>query len=98
VGTANVGSRAPVCPSFIVVLHERGFTAIHGRRLQSGRGLTSFLIWRSGDHFPNTVTLGLNYKPSYNARVAPPTLFVYLLSSCFPCSLSPMVAPFFRAN
>jgi hypothetical protein len=31
VGTVNVGSRAPACPSFIVVLRERGHTAIHNR-------------------------------------------------------------------
>jgi hypothetical protein len=60
VGTANVGSRAPACPLFIVALRERGPTAIHGRRLQSGRGLTGFPIWRSGDHFPNILPLDLH--------------------------------------
>jgi hypothetical protein len=37
VDTANVGSRAPACPPFIVALRERGPTAIHGRRPRSGR-------------------------------------------------------------
>jgi hypothetical protein len=44
VGTANVGSCAPAYPPpFIVALHERGATAIHGRRHRSGRGLDRFL-------------------------------------------------------
>jgi hypothetical protein len=38
VGTANVGSRAPACPPFIMALCERGPTAMHGRRPRSGRG------------------------------------------------------------
>jgi hypothetical protein len=38
VGTANVGSRAPTCPPFIVALRERGLTAIHDRRPRLGRG------------------------------------------------------------
>jgi hypothetical protein len=38
VGTTNIGSRAPACPPFIVVLRERGPTAIHDRRPRSGRG------------------------------------------------------------
>jgi hypothetical protein len=42
VGTANVGSRAPACPPFIVALRERGPTAIHGRRPRSGRGSDRF--------------------------------------------------------
>jgi hypothetical protein len=42
VGTTNVGSRAPACPLFIVVLCERGSTAIHGRRPRSGRGSDRF--------------------------------------------------------
>jgi hypothetical protein len=41
-GTVNVGSRAPVCPPFIVVLRERGSTAMHGRRPQSGHRLDRF--------------------------------------------------------
>jgi hypothetical protein len=52
VGTVNVGFRALTCPLFIVTLRERGPTAIHGKRPQSGRGSDRFL--RSGDHFPNT--------------------------------------------
>jgi hypothetical protein len=32
VGTVNVGSRAPACPPFIVVLRERGSTAIQDKR------------------------------------------------------------------
>jgi hypothetical protein len=39
---ANVGSRAPACPPFIVALRERGPTAIHGRRPRSGRGSDRF--------------------------------------------------------
>jgi hypothetical protein len=42
VGTANVSSRALACPPFIVVLRERGPTAIHGRRPRSGRGSDRF--------------------------------------------------------
>jgi hypothetical protein len=42
VGTVNVGPRAPTCPPFIVVLRERGSTAIHGRRPRSGRGSDRF--------------------------------------------------------
>jgi hypothetical protein len=42
VSTANVGFRAPTCPLFIVALRERGPTAIHSRRPQSGRGLDRF--------------------------------------------------------
>jgi hypothetical protein len=41
-GTANVGSRAPACPPFIVALRERGATAIHGKRPRSGRGSDRF--------------------------------------------------------
>jgi hypothetical protein len=41
-GTANVGSRAPACPPFIVALRERGLTAIHGRRPRSERGSDRF--------------------------------------------------------
>jgi hypothetical protein len=41
-GTTNVGSRAPTRPPFIVVLRERGPTAIHGRHLRLGRGLDRF--------------------------------------------------------
>jgi hypothetical protein len=43
VGTANVGSRAPTCPPFILALRERGLTAIHSRRPRSGRGSYRFL-------------------------------------------------------
>jgi hypothetical protein len=43
VGTANIGSRAPTCPPFIVALCERGPTAIHDRRPRSGRGSDRFL-------------------------------------------------------
>jgi hypothetical protein len=32
VGTVNVGSRAPACPPFIVILRERGLTAIQDKR------------------------------------------------------------------
>jgi hypothetical protein len=39
---------------FIVALCERGPTAIHDMRPQSGRGLTGLLIWRSGDYFTNS--------------------------------------------
>jgi hypothetical protein len=42
VGTTNVGSCAPVCPSFIVALRERGPTTIHNRRSRSRRGLNRF--------------------------------------------------------
>jgi hypothetical protein len=42
VGTANIGSRAPACPPFIVVLRERGPNVIHGRRPRSGRGSDRF--------------------------------------------------------
>jgi hypothetical protein len=42
VGTTNIGSRALACPPFIVALRERGLTAIHGRRLRSGRGSDRF--------------------------------------------------------
>jgi hypothetical protein len=42
VGTANIGSRAPVCLPFIVVLCERGHTAIHDKRPRSGRGSDRF--------------------------------------------------------
>jgi hypothetical protein len=38
VGTVNIGSRAPVCPPFIVVLRERGHSAIQGKCPRSGRG------------------------------------------------------------
>jgi hypothetical protein len=58
-GMVNVDSRAPACPPFIVALCERGLTAIHGRRPRSGRGLTGFPIWRSGDHFSNILPLDL---------------------------------------
>jgi hypothetical protein len=42
VGTMNIGSRALACPPFIVALRERRLTAIHGRRLRSGRGSDRF--------------------------------------------------------
>jgi hypothetical protein len=42
VGTANIGSRAPACPPFIVALRERGLTIIHGRHPRSERGLDQF--------------------------------------------------------
>jgi hypothetical protein len=45
VGTANVGSRAPACPLFIVALRERGSTAIHGRRPRSGDPEITFLTF-----------------------------------------------------
>jgi hypothetical protein len=43
VGTMNVGSRASACPPFIVMLRERGPTAIHDRRPRSGHGSNLFL-------------------------------------------------------
>jgi hypothetical protein len=54
VGTVNVGSRAPTCPPFIVALHERGLTAIHGRRPRSGRG---------SDRFPDPEITFLTFSP-----------------------------------
>jgi hypothetical protein len=42
VGMANVGSRAPAYPPFIVALRERGSTVIHGKRPRSGRGSDRF--------------------------------------------------------
>jgi hypothetical protein len=39
---ANIGSRAPAYPPFIVTLRERGSTAIHGRRPRLGRELDRF--------------------------------------------------------
>jgi hypothetical protein len=47
VGTANVGSHAPVCPPFIIALCEREFTVIYGRRSDQGVDQISFLIPRS---------------------------------------------------
>jgi hypothetical protein len=47
VGTVNVGSRAAVWPPFIIVLRERGSTAIQGKRPQSGRESDWFPIRRS---------------------------------------------------
>jgi hypothetical protein len=41
-GTVNVGSRAPICPLFIVALHERGHTVIHDKRPRSGHGSDRF--------------------------------------------------------
>jgi hypothetical protein len=54
VGTTNVGFRAPACPPFIVALRERGPTAIHGRRLRSGRG---------SDRFPDPEITCLTFFP-----------------------------------
>jgi hypothetical protein len=54
VGTVNVGSRAPACPSFIVALREKGLTAIHGRRPGSGRG---------SDRFPDPEITFLTFSP-----------------------------------
>jgi hypothetical protein len=54
VGTANVGSRAPACPPFIVALREREPTAIHDRRPRSGRG---------SDWFPNPEITFLTFSP-----------------------------------
>jgi hypothetical protein len=51
VDTVNVGSRAPACPPFNIALHERGATAIQGKRPRSGRGLNWFP--NPGDHIPN---------------------------------------------
>jgi hypothetical protein len=76
VGTANVGSRAPACPPFIVALRERGPTAIHGRRPRSGRGLTGFPIWRSGDHFPNRLLSPLRERTTLSLYVDDATLFL----------------------
>jgi hypothetical protein len=42
VGTTNVGSRALTCPLFIIVLRERGSTAIYSKRPRSGRGSDRF--------------------------------------------------------
>jgi hypothetical protein len=42
VGTVNLGSHAPACPPFIVALHKRGPTAIHGKRPRPGRGSDRF--------------------------------------------------------
>jgi hypothetical protein len=55
---ANVGSRAPACPSFIVALRERGPTAIHGRCPRSGHRSDRFLDPEIQDHFPNTMEPG----------------------------------------
>jgi hypothetical protein len=60
VGMVNVGSRAPVCPPFIVALRERGPTAIQGKRPRSGRESDLFPIRRSGDHIPNILPLDLH--------------------------------------
>jgi hypothetical protein len=54
VGTANVGSCAPACPSFIVALRKRGSTAIHDRRPRSGSGL---------DRFPDPEITFLTFSP-----------------------------------
>jgi hypothetical protein len=54
VGTANVGSRAPACPHFIVALRERGPTTIHGKRPRSGRG---------SDRFPDPEITFLTFSP-----------------------------------
>jgi hypothetical protein len=54
VDTANVGSRAPACPAFIVALHEKGSTAIHGRRPRSRRRL---------DRFPDLEITFLTFSP-----------------------------------
>jgi hypothetical protein len=78
VGTANVGSRAPACPPFIVALRERGPTAIHGRRPRSGRGLIGFPIWRSGDHFPNILFYReVCRRSSTNATTGTISLFAF---------------------
>jgi hypothetical protein len=55
VGTANVGSRAPTYPPFIVALREKGPTAIPDRRPRSARGSNQFpdsKIWRSHSRRP----------------------------------------------
>jgi hypothetical protein len=51
----NIGFRAPSCPPpFIVVLHERGPTAIHSKCPQSGRG---------SDQFPDPEITFLTFSP-----------------------------------
>jgi hypothetical protein len=65
VGTANVGSCAPVCPSFIVALRERGSTVIHDRRPRSGH---------ESDRFPDPEITFLTvciHRPGGPARFGP---------------------------
>jgi hypothetical protein len=56
----NVGSRALACPSFIVVLRERGPTAIHSRRPRSGRG---------SDRFPNPEITFLTWTTTISIKI-----------------------------
>jgi hypothetical protein len=70
VGTVNVGSRAPACSPFIVVLRVWGPTAIHGRRPRSGRG---------PDRFPDpeiTFLTGCSLVPSFFLLCVVPQLCV----------------------
>jgi hypothetical protein len=64
VGMANVGSRAPACPPFIVVLRERGSTAIHDRRPRSGR---------RSDRFPDPKITFLTILGVHVERLDDPT-------------------------
>jgi hypothetical protein len=54
VGTANIGSRTPACPPFIVALRKRGPTAIHDRHPRSGCG---------SDRFPDPDITFLTFSP-----------------------------------
>jgi hypothetical protein len=47
VGTVNIGSRAPVCPHFIVALRERGPLLYKASAPDQGMDRISFPIWRS---------------------------------------------------
>jgi hypothetical protein len=64
VGTVNVGSRAPTCLPFIVVLRERGSTAIRGKRPRSGRG---------SDWFPNSEITFLTPGCTFPCGISSPT-------------------------
>jgi hypothetical protein len=70
VGTVNVGSRAPACPPFIVVLRERGSTAIQDKRpdqdanqigFQSGDPEITFLTLYSMYNIPVTRSFNTSY-------------------------------------
>jgi hypothetical protein len=58
VGTVNVGSRAPVCPPFIVALRERGGPLSY-KASASDQGANR-IGFQSGDHIPSILPLDLH--------------------------------------
>jgi hypothetical protein len=56
VGTANVYSRAPACPLLLWRCVRGGPLPYTAGAPDQGADRIGFLIWRSGDHFPNTWT------------------------------------------